>query len=131
MSVYATQKIERPLKYETTRPVSAKLVTRVQSAKDHRTGKDLSKIDDNTSKDQAPNVLTTDNDSDMLDNPLCSDKKYPGMVAVDPVTKKADSDSVNAFVEDMKNMNLMEDEFKKSTFQLQKKLGIPTRGLIY
>lgn len=41
--------------------------------------------------------------------------------------KKSD---MNNFVEELKDMEKMEEELKKSTYALQKKLGIMTEGMI-
>lgn len=41
--------------------------------------------------------------------------------------KKTD---MNDFVDELKNMEMMEDELKKTTYALQKKLGIMTEGMI-
>lgn len=41
------------------------------------------------------------------------------------------SHPMDKFVEDLRLMNEMETDFKKSTLQLQKKLGLETSGFVY
>ena len=52
-------------------------------------------------------------------------------IRVDVGNYKRRPDHVDKFAEDLRNMELMEDQFRKNTLQLQKKLGIGETGLIY
>jgi len=147
----------RPLKYETTRPISnrrrpisGKVNTRprIQSAPARRaapatiTKKDLHRKssidngDDNyQSQDdycnEAPvadvNEVAKANGAQDGENE--DDEKVEQKPPISVKVKKGHP--MDKFVEDLRLMNEMELDFKKQTLDLQKKLGLETSGIIY
>ena len=121
------------MKYETTRPVSAQLANRR-----HSSGQLMERPTNGIAKDKVFLTLSTDD----VDNNECKDVEDIESVGMRSVTER-DSESeksfidvkikrpqhVDAFVNDLKTMEKMENDFKVKLDALQKKLGI-SDGLI-
>ncbi|KAK6185031.1 hypothetical protein SNE40_007357 [Patella caerulea] len=110
---FPPHKTERPLKYETTKPVSA--------------GHKKSKNDRRGSLEHG-NSRGIDNTREAV---LIEQTKAKAELQfrIKSATKRPSS--VDKFVEDMKNMTEMETKYKQSTISLQKKLGLENKGMIY
>ena len=159
-------KAERPLRYETTRPVSGKpkphpgpayrgrrnsAPTRRPPPPTHINKKEIhsrtrpSHQDENLNQSEdsesSPNTqdqsdhVTADGDHvtpDLQKGGRDDDgnKGEQSPRETISVNVKKPLDPVDAFVEELRLMGEMEMDFKKSTFQLQKKLGLETDGFV-
>ena len=146
-SAFITQKNERPMKYETTRPVSGKKTSthRLKSASEGNIGQKtfiaiplvpeynecqyVNEDDENNRNDESDkdntDVHDVDYDSDL---DLEAYNKPPIKVRVDSAQKRPAH--MDKFVKELQTMEAMEKDFKKSALQLQKKLGINFNGMV-
>ena len=115
------------MKYETTRPKSAQIVNRRPSS--GQTQRPTNGI----SKDKVFLTLSNDDESEsnitQVPNKAASGR--PDVAAEKPYidVKIKRSEHVDAFVQDLKTMETMEDDFRQKLDALQKKLGI-SEGLV-
>ena len=137
---------ERPLKYETTRPVSGK--KSANKARRHSTSgssptRPGAKASTNANTDSAQEDLQENlNNSAAEQMPpfyedLEEEEDQPGDLAAGrpPISVRVKNaitrpESVDKFSNDLRNMEEMEKMFKKNTAVLQKKLGLPENGMI-
>lgn len=150
-SAFITQKNERPMKYETTRPVSGTTVNKKTSsnklrsasdpnigqktfiavplAQEYKESQHINEEDGNNRNNNGDHdntdVYDVDYDSDL---DLEAYNKPPMKVRVDSAPKRPAH--VDKFVKELQTMEEMEKDFKKSAIQLQKKLGINFNGMV-
>lgn len=143
--VFITEsKIDRPLKFETTRPVSGKpkptttsLRHRRNSAPSRRTSAPSTFIKKELHEKDEP----VQNDGEDIENDIEDQLDY---VAVDgqdeeiqasekpPLSVKVKKGHpMDKFMNDLRMIDVMEQNFKKSAIDLQKRLGIETDGIVY
>ncbi|KAK3085300.1 hypothetical protein FSP39_001249 [Pinctada imbricata] len=143
--VFLTQKNERPMKYETTRPVSAKTPGKQQNRRKKSANGNLRSMSESAIINQVPIAETVEHVPEEENVPeaeeeemIRNDEQYsdeeveqraPIKINVGNYQKRPAH--VDKFAEDLKRMEQMENEFKKNTLQLQKKLGIDEMGTIY
>ncbi|XP_076111824.1 uncharacterized protein LOC143080053 isoform X1 [Mytilus galloprovincialis] len=142
---FMTQKSERPMKFETTRPVSAKTPGKksstLKSASEPNMGKKTLEpfptfqvnmsnqdIEDEKHLDINDNACENSGD-DSSDFDIEEFRNPPIKVRVEsaPVKRPA---HVDKFVKELQTMEEMERDFKKNAIHLQKKLGIDSTGLV-
>ena len=123
-------KSERPLKYETTRPISAS-VTNINN--DQQQTKSQGQTQGRRRAMSAGHKLKqkTQSLTDLTDghSRQQNDQEQPNPPPMK--IKIRPPESVTKFTDDMHRMNAIETDFKKTTMELQKKLGISPEGLIY
>ena len=140
-SVFITEgKADRPLRYETTRPISGKprpitstrerrnsVPSRRTSAPATFSKKELHSKDEPVDlrietefEDQSGHVTADSQEEEILTN-----EKPPMSVKV----KKGHP--MDKFMNDLRMIDEMEQNFKKSAIDLQKRLGIETDGFVY
>ncbi|CAG2191748.1 unnamed protein product [Mytilus edulis] len=142
---FMTQKSERPMKFETTRPVSAKTPGKksstLKSASEPNMGRKTLEpfptfqvnmsnqdIEDEKHLDINDNACENSGD-DSSDFDIEEFRNPPIKVRVEsaPVKRPA---HVDKFVKELQTMEEMERDFKKNAIHLQKKLGIDSNGLV-
>ena len=136
---------ERPLKYETTRPVSGKKSVANKDRRHSTSGSSPTRqgAKANTSADSAQEDLQENlNNSTAEQVPpfyedLEEEEDQPSDLAAGrpPISVRVKNaitrpESVDKFSNDLRNMEEMEKMFKKNTAALQKKLGLPENGMI-
>ena len=116
---------ERPLKYETTRPVSAKAASSQKPSltKTKPPRAKSAKVISTTSMHSKPAYQDTPS---LLDDSGSSEGERSYGVTF--VTEE--QDSVEAFTHDMRRMQNMEHNFQRTARLLQQRLGIPGEGTI-
>ncbi|XP_060586870.1 uncharacterized protein LOC132742458 [Ruditapes philippinarum] len=159
--VFMTEpKPERPLKYETTRPTSGKkprpgsgtaslrgrrhsaptrrqaptLINRKElhnrSELDHNNEPENDEIEPELQNIENQNMNTSFNEGNLSDEQnCCGDNIVKEKPPIKVKVKKGHP--MDKFVEDLRLMGEMELDFKNSTLQLQKKLGLDGSGFIY
>ncbi|CAL1547213.1 unnamed protein product [Lymnaea stagnalis] len=142
-AVFITQNNERPLKYETTRPVTAKPKSGKQRRNSH--AEEVKNIGDRSSTTASevenPNVNTDSN----LENERSKLSEFKGddvesstdrLDSKPPINVKVKSGFtrrpkfIDDFAKDEDAMKTIEKEFKKNALMLQKKLGINESGMV-
>lgn len=152
-SAFITQKSERPLKYETTRPISGKVKVKKSTASNKLKSASDPSIGEKTSLPSPPAHEEQENVENVENIENCEDKDNIGNDKNDEETGDYDSDfdlndynkppmkvrvnsapkrpaHVDKFVQELQTMEEMERDFKKSAIQLQKKLGIDLNGMV-
>lgn len=102
-------KSDRPLKYETTRPISAQVTNKLKKDKTTNQKQNDSKTKTSTGDKKRPPVQLTEAQLARIKRP----------------------ESIDDYLEDVKKMNSMQDEIKKTTLALQKQLGIGPDAVIW
>ncbi|XP_052062295.1 uncharacterized protein LOC127702226 isoform X2 [Mytilus californianus] len=142
---FMTQKSERPMKFETTRPVSAKTPGKksstLKSASEPNMGRKTLEpfptFQVNTSNqdiEDEKHIDINDNacensDDDSSDFDIEEYRNPPIKVRVESAPAKRPA-HVDKFVKELQTMEEMERDFKKNAIHLQKKLGIDSNGLV-
>ncbi|XP_072024789.1 uncharacterized protein [Amphiura filiformis] len=116
---------DRPLKYETTRPISAKLSSTTAKPNTKPPRAKSAKVQSSTA---ASRLKTAYQDGYSLLDPHVGSSEGQRSYGMTFVTEE--QDSVQAFTQDVRQMQTMEDDFKRTTKMLQQKLGIPGEGTI-
>ena len=136
---------ERPLKYETTRPISGKQksainTTKVRrnSAPSQRTGAPstvLKKELHNRGEPDYMDEVEKENHVENQSNHMTADDDggEEEMISEKPPmsVKVKKSHPMDKFMNDLRMIDEMEQNFKKSAIDLQKRLGIETDGIVY
>jgi hypothetical protein len=129
-SVFLTQKHDRQIKYDTTRPVSGKPSERKGSNQRKKsagsrpvsepvhTQPDLEENQEEVSVNNANQQLEEESD----------EEQQPIKVKMNTYKKRPQH--VDKFCNELKEMEDMEQEFRKNTIALQKKLGIGETGMV-
>lgn len=139
-TVFLTQKHERQLKYDTTRPVSGKPSEKKNNQRRKSAGPKLAggllqreqeylnqgPVDAADSKEEGspsntPTQQYEEEESDEDQQPIRIKMK----------THPKRPQHVDKFCNDLQEMEEMENEFKKNTIALQKKLGIGDTGMVF
>ncbi|XP_041378780.1 uncharacterized protein LOC121391066 [Gigantopelta aegis] len=129
------QRCERPLKYETTYPVPfpSKDGNRSNNAIEHSPPEQTGFPPEQTGSPPEQTGSPPEQDTE----PSCDTYWSAQDEIVQKDVKKPRAKSAvnrpvpfNKFEEDLKQMYSMEDEFRRTTLELQKKLGISTQGMI-
>ena len=139
---------ERPLKYETTRPVSGKKSLANKARRHSTSGSSPTRpgakasANTNTNADSAQEDLQENLNNSTAEQvpPFYEDleeEDQPSDLAAGrpPISVRVKNaitrpESVDKFSDDLRNMEEMEKMFKKNTAALQKKLGLPENGMI-
>lgn len=141
-AVFLTQKNERPLKYESTRPFSGKSKKnnkkgqRLRSASEpfinfyeEEDEKDIQEETTNDAKNENTNISLEEELSDLEETTVQEDLISPALrVRVKSAVNRPQH--VDKFVNDMQQMAELEKDFQKTAIELQKKLGITEMGMV-
>lgn len=135
-SVFLTQKHERQIKYDTTRPVSGKPSQKNNLQRRKSAGPKPAGEPAPREPEQAPADTEKDQENGPLNNTATQQSEEESDEEQQPIRIKLKShpkrpQHVDKFCTDLKDMEDMENEFKKNTIALQKKLGIGDTGLIF
>ena len=139
-------KRERPLKYETTRPVSGKQKSttistkhvRGNSAPSRRTSapsailrKELHTREEPVHNDEETKNNNVENQPDHVTADNCEEEEV--LISEKPPmsVKVKKGHPMDKFMNDLRMIDEMEQNFKRSAIDLQKRLGIETDGIVY
>ncbi|KAL3859021.1 hypothetical protein ACJMK2_009261 [Sinanodonta woodiana] len=153
-AVFLTEKPVRPLKYETTRPVSLKpksagprgRVNSGQHRKEHsassRKGleRQNSKQDDGAQQEGDQEIQQQQHEengetefSEAVQSPEDEEEQDEEVTRTKPpmMVHVRRPEAVNKFAADLKKMSEMEENFRKTAIELQKKIGISEGGMVF
>ena len=120
---------ERPLRYETTRPISAKVSS--SSTKHNAVHTKPPRAKSATTRTTSYPTKLQNGPSLLVNNAeALAHQGQRSYVATFVTEEQEKQDSVAVFSQDMRQMQNMEDDFKRTAKMLQSKLGISGGGTI-
>ncbi|XP_062591715.1 uncharacterized protein LOC134253216 [Saccostrea cucullata] len=133
--VFLTQKHERQIKFDTTRPVSGKPSKGKANQRKKSAGPTNISNEPVPREEDAiihmPSEMTDNSVSDSVSQQLEESDEEQQPIRVKMNTHKKRPQHVDKFCNELKDMEEMEKEFRKNTIALQKQLGIGDTGMVF